>query len=183
MEIFTDWDSPKLPSLRPYRKSELFAIQHRMADHLGHNQLEPSYWNTRAVLEKWIEDHWDEWHKARRAINQLDLFEQGDFQLSPLEQRMENLRRRRLLEREAIMIQIQRLDGTIMRRVLPAIANSPFQPGDRVECRRGRGTYDSISNNKARIRLDNGYDVEVDPLEVWFETPEPDDGEQLSLDV
>lgn len=183
MEIFDSWDSDKLPSLRPYRKSELFAIQYRMADYLGYNQFQPSYWNTREVLEKWIQDHWHEWHKARRAINQLALFDEGEFQLSPLEQRLEKMRERGLIEREATILQIQRLDGSIMRRVLPAIANSPFLPGDRVECHRGRGTYERIQNNKARILLDNGYHVEVDPLEVFLEQPKGDGGEQLSLDV
>ena len=183
MEIFDSWDSPKLPSLRPYCKSELFAIQHRMADHLGYNELQPSYWNTRPVLEKWIQEHWHEWHKSRQHINQLTLFDQGDFQLSPLEQRLQKLRERGLIEREAMMIQIQRLDGSIMRRVLPAIATFPFAPGDRVECHRGTGTYECIKNNKARILLDNGYHVEVDPLSVFPEQGNSDDGDQLSLDV
>ena len=183
MAIFTDWDSAKLPSLRPYPKSELFAIQHRMANHLGYNQLQNSYWNTRPVLERWIKEHWDEWHKARQTINQLALFDEGDFQLSPLEQRLEKLRRRGLLEREAMMIQIQRLDGSIMRRNLPAIATFPFSPGDRVECHRGRGIYRRINNNKARIQLDNGYDVEVDPLLVFPEDSNPGEQNQLNLDL
>ena len=181
MEIFTDWDNPKCPSLRPYDKIELFAIQHRMAGHLGLNELQPSYSNTRPVLERWIKEHWDEWHKSRRPINQLSLFDGGEFQLSPLEQRLEKLRRRGLLEREATILQIQRLDGSIMRRILPAIATFPFSPGDRVECHRGRGTYQRINNNKARIQLDNGYDVEVDPLLVFPEDSDPGEQNQLNL--
>jgi hypothetical protein len=94
MEIFDSWDSPKLPSLRPYPKSELFAIQWRMADHLGYNQLNPTYYNTRPVLEKWIKSHWAEWHESRKPQKQLDLFEVKDYELSPLEKQLNALRKR-----------------------------------------------------------------------------------------
>lgn len=188
MEIFDSWDSAKLPSLRPYSKPELFAIQHRMADHLGYNQMNPTYWNTRPVLEKWIKSHWKEWHESRKPQKQLDLFDVEDYELSPLEKRLNALRKRGInIIKPPTLVQWDGFDGRQRRHMTAIEVESPFTYGDRVIKKPGKleGIYLGIDQqrNQAIVKLIPTEVVSYcDPLSL-FPVSDNDRVNQLRLEL
>ncbi|USR93275.1 hypothetical protein NEA10_20745 (plasmid) [Phormidium yuhuli AB48] len=186
MEIFDSWDSPKLPSLRPYPKSELFAIQWRMADHLGYNQLNPTYYNTRPVLEKWIKSHWAEWHESRKPQKQLDLFEVKDYELSPLEKQLNALRKRGInIIKPPTLVQWDDIHGRRHSRLTAIEVESPFTHGQRVRQGCIEGIYLGIDQqrNQAVVKsIRTGVVYYCDPLSL-FPVSDNDRVNQLRLEL